>query len=189
MNTSNTLKRNLLLFAASVISISVTACSTNPPAVPGSGVVPTALQPASHEKRSFAVFARGVQIYRCTAAAGAAPSWSFVAPEAELFESASARSAIGSHGAGPFWQLPDGSKVVGKVKARAEAPTPTAIPWLLLTTTSEGKPGKLANVTSIQRTNTVGGVAPASGCASRDDIDKTARVPYTSDYVFFAGGA
>lgn len=40
-------------------------------------------------------------------------------------------------------------------------------------------------VTNIQRINTTGGVAPAAGCASRDDAGKRARVPYTADYVYF----
>jgi hypothetical protein len=80
----------------------------------------------------------------------------------------------------------DGSKIVGKVKGRADAPAAGAIPWLLLGTTSEGSGGQLAPVRSIQRVNTVGGVAPAQGCSSHADVGQQARVPYTADYIYFA---
>jgi hypothetical protein len=34
--------------------------------------------------------------------------------------------------------------------------------------------------------NTVGGLAPSTGCSSPADIETTAFVPYEADYVFFA---
>ena len=74
-----------------------------------------AIAPDPAEQHAFTLAARGVQIYECRAGA-----WAFVAPEAELFD-ADGRSA-GSHGAGPFWQARDGSRIVGAVKRRAEAP-------------------------------------------------------------------
>jgi hypothetical protein len=37
----------------------------------------------------------------------------------------------------------------------------------------------------LQRVNTIGGVAPASGCAGAGDIDKQARIYYTADYYLF----
>ncbi len=165
------------------------ACSTAPAPPPISTNVFSALQPPPGETRAFALHARGVQIYACTLAAGAAtPAWTFVAPEAELFESAAATTAVGSHGAGPFWQALDGSRVLGQVQARADAPRAGAIPWLLLNTRSSGGPGRLAKITSIQRINTTAGLAPATGCASAAELGQRARVPYTSDYVFFSKG-
>ena len=148
--------------------------------------VPDALKPAAQERAAFVRFARGVQIYRCDAAEGGAFKWTFVAPEAQLFETAASQAVVGTHGAGPFWQAGDGSKVVGKVKARADAANAAAdIPWLLLTTTAEGAKGAMSAVTSIQRVKTAGGIAPGTGCAAAGDVGKQARVPYTSDYVFF----
>lgn len=41
--------------------------------------------------------------------------------------------------------------------ARADAPSAAAIPWLLLSTASDGPPGAFSEVTSIQRVNTSGG--------------------------------
>lgn len=148
------------------------------------GPVPEALKPADSERAAFVRHARGVQIYRCDAD-GNAFKWSFVAPEAQLFESAAAPAVLGTHGAGPFWQANDGSRVVGKVKARSDAANAGDIPWLLLTTSAEGPKGQMSAVTSIQRVRTVGGVAPAGGCAAPADVGKQARMPYTADYVFF----
>jgi hypothetical protein len=171
--------------ALSCAALAALAGCTTPP--PSPTPVPDALKPTAQERAVFVRFARGVQIYRCDAADGGAFKWNFVAPEAQLFESAAARAVIGTHGAGPFWQASDGSRIVGKVKARADAANAAAdIPWLLLTTTADGGTrGAMSAVTSIQRVKTVGGVAPGSGCATAADLGKQARVPYTSDYVFF----
>jgi Protein of unknown function (DUF3455) len=183
-----TIRCTLFAAAAAALALGLAACGT-PAQTPATvAAVPAALQPAAGEKRAFVQHARGVQIYNCAAADGAAPAWAFVAPEAELFDSAASTTVIGSHGAGPSWQSPDGSKVAGKLKSRADAPTAGAIPWLLLATTSTGGAGKMAGVSSIQRVNTTGGVAPGGGCMSKDDVGKLARVPYTADYVFLVAG-
>jgi len=145
--------------------------------------VPPLLEPGPNETLSAIAQARGVQIYECRAKAGATdPEWVFVAPEAKLFN-ARGRS-IGSHGAGPRWQAADGSRTEGAVKARANAPVAGAIPWLLLTAKSAGPEGMFSKVTSIQRVNTAGGVAPAGGC-DRSTVGTSTRVPYTADYHFF----
>jgi hypothetical protein len=73
---------------------------------------------------------------------------------------------------------------VGTVKERADAPQADAIPWLLLTAKSVGASGSFGKVTSIQRVNTVGGVAPKAGC-SQSEAGKAARINYTADYYFF----
>jgi hypothetical protein len=126
--------------------------------------------------------AKGVQIYECRARKEGGYEWAFVAPEAELFDTRGNR--IGKHYAGPHWESNDGSKIVAKLKDRADAPAAGAIPWLLLTSKSAGPEGSFSKVTSIQRVNTVGGVAPAGGC-SQAEAGKPARVNYTADYYFF----
>jgi hypothetical protein len=154
----------------------------------GSAAVPPQLVPAAGERAAFTWFARGVQIYRCETADGGAARWNFVAPEAQLYASAQSNAVVGSHGAGPFWQASDGSRIVGKVKARADAANAGGdIPWLLLTTTAEGPAGRMTPLASVQRIHTVGGVAPKTGCASAADVGQTARIPYTADYVYFTG--
>jgi len=74
--------------------------------------------------------------------------------------------------------------VVAKLIERADAPQAGAIPWLLLGAKSVGPEGAFSRVTSIQRVNTVGGVAPKAGC-SQDNAGTPARIPYTADYYFF----
>jgi hypothetical protein len=45
---------------------------------------------------------------------------------------------------------------------------------------------KLTRAKFVQRINTVGGLAPADQCASASDVGRTAFVPYTADYLFYA---
>jgi hypothetical protein len=147
--------------------------------------VPDNLKPTAGESLLSAVAARGVQIYECRARKDMpnATEWAFVAPEAELFDAQG--KLVAKHYAGPHWEAADGSKIVGTVKARADAPQAGAIPWLLLTTKSDGPAGSFSKVSSIQRVATVGGVAPAEGCSTAA-IGKVVRVPYTADYRMFA---
>lgn len=145
--------------------------------------VPAALSPSAGEKLSHETFARGVQIYEC-AASKAEPAkleWVFKAPEAGLFERDGGKR-VGRHYAGPSWESDDGSRIVGSLKARADAPQANAIPWLLLSAKSTGGAGVFSRTTSIQRVSTVGGVAPAATCAKAGDV---ARVPYTAVYYFY----
>jgi hypothetical protein len=175
------------LTACVLATLTLAGCGTTPDAAAPD--VPASLQVPSGERKAFEHHARGVQIYRCTAAtATASQAWAFVAPQAELFSAASSSTAIGTHGAGPFWQANDGSRVNGQVKARADAPQAGAIPWLLLAATSTGAAGTMAPVTSVQRLQTIGGAAPAEGCAAAGDAGKEVRVPYTAQYVYFVRG-
>jgi uncharacterized protein DUF3455 len=126
-----------------------------------------------------------VQIYQCRAKTDQAGAyeWTFVAPEAELFDVRGSKA--GRHYAGPHWELSDGSKIVGTMKERADALEAGAISWLLLTAKSVGAEGALSKITSVQRVNTAGGVAPKSGCSSAT-AGTQVRVDYTADYYFFA---
>jgi uncharacterized protein DUF3455 len=146
--------------------------------------VPDKLKPAVTESLSMIARAKGVQIYECRAKKDqpGGYEWAFVAPEADLFDARGKK--IGRHYAGPHWESTDGSKILGAVKERAEAPTSDAIPWLLLTAKSVGPDGSFSKVTSIQRVNTAGGVAPAAGC-SQAAAGTPARINYTADYYFF----
>ena len=145
--------------------------------------VPPLLEPNPNETLTLVALAREVQIYECRIKTGATdPEWVFVAPEAELFDSHG--GSIGRHGEGPHWQAADGSRIKGTVNSRADAPVAGAIPWLLITTQSVGPTGLFSKVTSIQRVNTMGGVAPAGGC-DRGTVGTASRVPYTADYLFW----
>ena len=127
------------------------------------------------------VLADGVQIYACEAKEKG-PEWVFKAPEANLFDAQGRQ--IGTHFAGPGWKLADGSEVTGAVIAKAEAPVPGAVPWLLLEAKSHAGSGSLAAAATIRRADTKGGAAPATGCdASR--LGEQARMRYSATYQFF----
>jgi len=147
--------------------------------------VPDRLRPPPNEAPALMLSAKGVQIYECRSKADQAGSyeWTFVAPEAELFDVHGSKA--GRHYAGPHWESNDGSKIVGTVKERADATEAGAIPWLLLTAKSVGPDGTLSKITSVQRVHTAGGVAPKSGCSSAT-AGTQVRVDYIADYYFFA---
>jgi len=88
------------------------------------------------------------------------------------------------------WQdSQDSSAVWGKVVPGYSATDdPEAIDWLRITpTANQGAPSSvLAKTTFIQRVNTAGGLAPPEGCSSAADVGKTAFVPYSADYIFYA---
>lgn len=160
------------------LTLALVACAGTPPAP-----LPAALAPGADETLLITVAARGVQIYECRASTSGGAEWTLVAPEADLLDAT--HQVIGSHGAGPYWQARDGSRVIGAVKQRVDAPAAGAIPWLLLTTRASGPAGSFSRVSSIQRVNTSGGVAPVSGCRP-DALGTTVRVPYTADYHLYA---
>jgi hypothetical protein len=161
----------------------VAACASPPPPRP-IVQVPDKLVPGANESLAMIVPAKGVQIYECRARKDRVGEyeWAFVAPEADLFDARGNRT--GRHYAGPHWESTDGSKILGTVKERADAPVAGAIPWLLLAAKSVGAEGSFSKVTSIQRVNTVGGVAPQAGC-SQATAGTPARINYTADYYFF----
>ena len=147
--------------------------------------VPDKLRPGASESLAMIVPAKGVQIYECRALKDRAGAyeWAFVGPEAELFDLAG--KSIGRHYGGPHWEATDGSKALGALKARADAPVADAIAWLLLDAKSVGGVGQFSKATSIQRVNTTGGTAPKGGC-SEDMAGAVIRIPYTADYYFFS---
>lgn len=170
----------LLDLGASLALVTLAACAGN--AASGVGRVPAELAaaPAASSQR---LAARGVQIYECRGAADAysLAQWTLLAPEAELFDASGHR--VGRHFAGPHWEADDGSRIVGSVTARADAPQPGAIAWLLLSARSVGSPGRFSGVTQVQRLHTAGGVAPKGSCTP--GASAPLRVPYSADYVLF----
>ncbi len=149
--------------------------------------VPSRLAVDAQESLRMVVPASGVQIYECRARQDQAGAydWAFVAPQADLFDARANR--IGRHYGGPHWEANDGSKVVGSIRQRADAPTADAIPWLLLGAKSVGAPGAFSQITSIQRVNTAGGTAPQGGCVQAT-AGTQARIHYTADYYFYGVG-
>jgi hypothetical protein len=150
---------------------------------PGPGSqVPPQLRPSEGARLLLHTRAKGDQVYTCKKDDGRY-SWILKAPEAQLFDESG--RAIGRHFAGPAWQLNDNSQVTGKVVARSDAADSDAIPWLLLAAVDHSGEGLLRDVAQIQRLNTKGGKAPATGCDEQHAGNET-RTPYTADYFFYS---
>ena len=128
------------------------------------------------------VLGDGVQIYTCTDTPGGA-KWALKAPDAKLLDASG--KTVGGHFAGPTWKLEDGSQVQGELIASKVASETGSVAWLLLRAKEGTAKGSLADVAFIRRTETHGGVAPESGCATSQDAGKTVRVPYTAIYTFY----
>ena len=106
-------------------------------------------------------------------------TWTGPIPDATLFDSEG--NIVADHFEGPSWQSPSGSLVVGTVTGKITVDL-TAIPWVRLVPVIKEGPGVFADVTFIQRVNTVGGKAPETDGAV---IGQVAKVPYTADYFFY----
>ena len=146
--------------------------------------VPDGLAPPAGSKRLMDLKADGVQIYRCgppkDASGAPAAVWNFEAPRATLTDAQG--KPAGRHYAGPTWEATDGSKITGKIAARAAAPDPQAIAWLMLKTESAGTAGRFDAVRAVQRVFTWGGSAPTGACSH---VGEVLEVPYRAVYVFW----
>jgi len=118
----------------------------------------------------------GMQHYQCKPGADGKPVWTFIEPGATLTVDG---KVVGKHGAGPTWELLDGSAITAKAVSNAPGATENDIPWLKLEVTSNKGTGQLAGVTSVQRINTAGGVLRGP-C----DSEGGEGMPYAADYVF-----
>jgi hypothetical protein len=162
------------------------ACSSSPKMSVSD--VPEKLHVPAGNKLAFELHASGVQIYTCAPKKDDATKyeWAFKAPEAQLSELQGA--AAGKHYAGPTWEAKDGSKIVGKLEQKLDAPGGSDIPWLLLSAKSHEGSGKFEKVSFIQRVDTNGGKAPAEG-ADAAHAGQEARVDYTATYLFYVPGS
>lgn len=204
MKNQNLIKRTVLAFvcatALAVVSLlsarqPARADDLTPPAVPANIQVPVG------NKLFLVGHAVGTQNYICLPADGGV-KFTLFTPQATLFNG---DKQITTHYFSPnpaeggairaTWQhSKDSSTVWGRVMDGNASSDPAyvapgAIPWLLVTIVGAqgGAQGsdKLEETTFIQRVNTAGGVAPATGCASSTDIGNRAFVPYTTDYYFY----
>jgi hypothetical protein len=123
------------------------------------------------------VQAVGAQVYDCKTNAAGALVWQFREPIATLVLDG---KTVGHHGAGPNWEMADGSMISGKVAARAPGASASDIPLLRLEVTAQRGSGRLAGVTTVQRLNTRGGVAEGACGAAGAML----AVPYSADYAF-----
>jgi hypothetical protein len=131
-------------------------------------------------------FADGVQKYKAQEVPGSNPvtyQWVFVAPLADLYDATNKK--VGTHSAGPTWQLSVADSMYGQAFSPPRAaPSNDAgsIDWLLLMPKTGKLPtGIFTNVSYVQRIDTKGGKAPATPPSSATE---TADVHYTAIYRF-----
>jgi hypothetical protein len=148
------------------------------PAVPAAIAVPADAKLVAH------FHATGAQVYVCgPAPTGGAFAWTLKQPDAKLSDAKG--KPAGTHGAGPSWTVTDGSSITAKKVAQADAPTPGAVPWLLLHVEHSTGMGLLSPVTHVQRVATKAGTAPTTKCdAAAAGSEK--RSDYTAEYYFFS---
>jgi hypothetical protein len=140
-------------------------------------LLPLAIAALPDEMIVLKAHAVGMQLYECKPGADGKLAWMFTAPQATLTVGG---KVVGHHGAGPSWELEDGSAVTGKAVANAPGTHANDIPWLKLEVATHTGSGKLSDVTTVQRINTLGGVL-------KDSCDRQGAgrgMPYAADYVF-----
>jgi hypothetical protein len=166
--------------------------------------VPANIQVEKGNKAFLEGHAVGTQDYICLPSSSGF-AWTFFGPQATLFNehdkqiithflspNPSPNDPLGSDTPRVTWQHSRDTSTVWAMKI-AESSDPAfveldAIPWFLLEVVGaqDGPTGgdKLPETTFIQRLNTLGGVAPSTGCTSTD-VGKMALVHYTADYFFY----
>jgi len=140
-------------------------------------VLPHAIAALPDETIALKLHAVGLQLYECKPGADGKLVWTFTAPQATLTADG---KVVGHHGAGPSWELDDGSAITGKAVANAPGANANDIPWLKLEVADHKGSGKLSDVTAVQRINTIGGIL-------KDSCDRQGAgrgMPYAADYVF-----
>jgi hypothetical protein len=152
--------------------------------------VPEIIEVPAGNHAIWHAYATGDQIYQVTESLIVPGTyvWTFIAPSATLYSDAAYNFEVGTHYVGPTWEATTGPKtgkyVVG-TKLQSITEDVTAIPWLLLQANASADPDYYSQVTYIQRINTTGGLAPATG-ADAEHLGDEAYVHYTAEYYFYA---
>jgi len=169
--------------------------TVTPPAVPAD------LNVSSDESAFLIAHAAGSQNYVCLPTAAGGYAWVLFGPQATLFDDDGGQvithflsaNPVESGLPRPAWQHSRDTSTVWAALVKSSTDpayvAPNSIPWFLLRPVGtqygpEGG-GRLTRTSAIQRVNTSGGLAPATGCAVATDAGRKALVPYSADYVFY----
>src|SRR5665213_559440 len=119
-----------------------------------------ALRAPAAEEPAFMLSANGVHTYECKLLANTPESytWATTAPDVTLYDGT---HSVGTVTANNEWSSSlDRSSVTGVIRAMQGAGSGN-LPWASLSAVPAGESGLFADVTTIQRVNTVGGTPPA----------------------------
>jgi len=171
--------RNAPALSAMVLFAALPAAAV---VAPPAGLTANLTAPAD-EQPAFALRAEGVHVFECRQLPGDATrfAWTFTAPEATLYDGG---TPVARHAAENMFEATgDRSTVTATLRARQDGGA-NNLPWLLMRAQATPDAGLFAGVTSVQRVNTAGGVAPDSGC-EESNAGKEARVPFAAEYYFY----
>lgn len=163
--------------------------------------MPAEIQVPAGNKPYLMGHAVGTQNYICLPS-GAGFAWTLFGPQATLFDDDFKQVITHFLSPNPYepgappratWQHSrDTSETWAVMTHQSSDPVfvrAGAIPWFRLQKVGvqDGPTGghKLTRTTWVQRLNTIGGVAPATGCAMAADVGKKMLVPYEADYYFY----
>jgi uncharacterized protein DUF3455 len=165
--------------------------------------VPDRIQVLEPNEVFFIGHAFGTQDYVC-AASGAGVAFVLTTPEAVLFDNPARRVVNHYFSPNPAeggtiratWQSTRDSSIfwgqgtgTATFQSDPDFVAPDAIAWVRLARAGVldgvGGGNTLSVATFVQRVNTVGGLAPSTGCNSPTDLGNKAFVPYEADYVFY----
>ena len=169
---------NRFLLAVTGLALALPAAALTEPA----GLA-APLRVSDAESPAFVLNADGVYVYQCrqSLTVPTAYEWAFIVPDATLYDGN--RSVARHSSAGIYEALSDRSSVSGIVRGSQMAGAAN-LPWVLIRAQPLSENGIFAGVTSIQRVNTSGGAAPATGCDANNE-GAEARVAYRADYYFY----
>jgi hypothetical protein len=169
--------KKITLVAAALLALPAAAAIREP-----AGIGP-ALRVSLDEEAAFMLSGNGVHVYECRIGVTDPASfvWAFVAPDATLYEGSRSTARLASPNL--IESTDDRSSISGFVRSSQPAGS-NNLPWTVMRARPLGETGTFAGVTSIQRVNTSGGVAPAGGC-NADTVGSEARVAYSADYYFY----
>jgi hypothetical protein len=169
--------RSVLALAVALTALPAAAAIPEPPGISRN------LRASAQEEPAFVLSANGIHLYECKPRATDpnAYSWYFVVPDATLRDSGGERAR---HAAVNQWDSTSDRSTVSGVLTAMQPTTPGNLPWALIRAIPGAADGMFAGVTSIQRVNTSGGVAPATGCDAAS-AGSEVRVNFSADYYFY----
>jgi hypothetical protein len=170
----------------------ISGCATQPMTAPmfDQATVPAEVRVPAGHRVVLETVGIGEITYECRTKANMAGQfeWVFVGPDAKLMNRAG--TVIGKYYGPPAtWEHSDASKLTGAQLAVAPAGA-GKIPHQLVKAnaatggmTPQGK-GAMMGISYIQRTATIGGVAPSTACGATNTGSKEI-VKYQADYIFW----